>query len=68
MFSTEGSKQALRMILSFINSCEGYELWKLSTVFVHWCYQPVKIENYLSPTHADHYPLRKLKQPLQQHF
>ena len=33
--------QALRMILSCISSCEDHELWKLSTVFVHWCYQPV---------------------------
>ena len=33
--------QALRMILSCITSCKDHELWKLSTVFVHWCYQPV---------------------------
>ena len=33
--------QALKMILSCITSCEDHELWKLSTVFVHWCYQPI---------------------------
>ena len=40
------------MILSCITSCEGHKLWKLSTV--HWCYQPVMIENYFSPAHTDH--------------
>ena len=28
------------------------------------CYQPVTIENYLSPTHKDHCALRKYEQPL----
>ena len=58
MFSTKELKQVLRMV-SFISSFEGHELWKLSDVFVHWCYQPVTIENCLSPTHADHYDLKK---------
>ena len=44
------------MILSCITSCEGHELWKLTTV--HCCYQPVTIENYFSPAHTDHYDLR----------
>ena len=48
--STEESKQALRMILSSTFSCTGHELWKLSTVFVSWCYQPFSIENYLLPS------------------
>ena len=51
-----------------ITSCEGHQLWKLSTVSVHWCYQSVNIENYLLPTHTDHYALRKLEQPLAQRF
>ena len=45
------------MILSCSTSCEGHKLWKLSTVY--WCYQPVTNENYFSPTHTDHYVLRK---------
>ena len=61
MFSTKELKQVLRMV-SFISSFEGHELWKLSDVFVHWCNQPVTIKNCLSPTHADHYDLKKLEQ------
>ena len=38
------------------------------SVFVHWCYQPVTIGNYLLPAHTDHYPLGKSEQPLPQHF
>ena len=45
IFSTEESKQALRMILPCITSCKGHELWKMSTVFVYWCYEPVTNEN-----------------------
>ena len=41
----------LKMILSCITSCKDHELWKLSAVFVHWCYQPFTMEYYLSPTH-----------------
>ena len=48
----------VRMILSCITSSGDHGLWKLSAVFVHWCYQPVTIENYLLPTHLDHYALR----------
>ena len=51
IFSTEESKQTLRMILSCITSCEDYELWK--------CYQLATTENYLLPTYTDHYVLRK---------
>ena len=50
-----------------IASCEGHKLWKLSAVFVRWCYQPVAVENYISHAHTDHYALRK-KQPLPQRF
>ena len=32
IFFTEESKQTLRMILSYITSCEDYDLWKLQTV------------------------------------
>ena len=52
IFSTEESKQDLRMILSCIiyvraMKCENCQL----------CYQPVTIENYLLPTHTDNYAL-----------
>ena len=45
------------MILSCVTSCEGHKLWKLSTL--HWCYQPVTIENYFSRLHTDRYDFRK---------
>ena len=42
-------------------NCENCKLF-----FVHWCYQLVIIENYLSPTHTEHYARRKQEQPLLQ--
>ena len=64
IFSTEEPKQALRMILPCITSCKGHELWKMSTVFVYWCYEPVTNENYLLSIRTDHCVSRKLEQPL----
>ena len=49
MFSAYESKQALRMILSCITSCEGHELRKLLTM----------LSIYLLPAHKDHNALRK---------
>ena len=59
IFSIEELKQVLQMILSCSNTCKGHELQNLLTVLVHWWYQPVTIEKYLSPAHTDHCAVRK---------
>ena len=43
--------KGLKMILSCIISCDGCELWQLSTVFVQLCYKPVTTEILISYPH-----------------
>ena len=52
IFFTEESEQLLRMILLIpvkVMNCENCQL----------CYQPVKADDYVLPTHTDHNALRK---------